>query len=61
MDILGIYLPAVMAWFKAHTPVLAVVLAATFTAWGYLFYQHAQMNLQAMNGELVWQAHLVWV
>ena len=38
-----------MGWFKARTSILATVLAVIFTAWGYLFYQHAQMASQAMS------------
>lgn len=38
-----------MGWFKAHTSILAIVLAVIFTAWGYLFYQHAQMASQTMS------------
>jgi predicted metal-binding membrane protein len=37
-----------MARFKAQSPVLAVVLAVIFAAWGYLFYQHHQMASQPM-------------
>ncbi|MFU8788101.1 MAG: DUF2182 domain-containing protein [Methylobacter sp.] len=38
-----------MAWFKSPAAVLAVVLAGTFAAWGYLFYQHGQMASQPMS------------
>jgi predicted metal-binding membrane protein len=38
-----------MGWFKAQTSILATVLAVIFAAWGYLFYQHAQMASQEMS------------
>jgi predicted metal-binding membrane protein len=38
-----------MAWFKAQTSILTIVLAVVFAAWGYLFYQHAQMASQPMS------------
>lgn len=38
-----------MALFKSKCPVLAVVLAVIFAAWGYLFYQHHQMSSQPMS------------
>jgi predicted metal-binding membrane protein len=38
-----------MAWFKAQTSILAGILGVIFAAWGYLFYQHAQMTSQPMS------------
>jgi predicted metal-binding membrane protein len=38
-----------MGRFKAQTSILAILLAVTFVAWGYLLYQHAQMTSQAMS------------
>lgn len=38
-----------MARFKAQSPVLAIVLAVIFAAWGYLFFQHRQMASQPMS------------
>jgi len=38
-----------MGWFKAQTSILAIVLTMIFAAWGYLFYQHAQMASQPMS------------
>jgi len=35
--------------FKSPASILAVTLAVIFTAWGYLFYQHAQMTSQPMS------------
>lgn len=38
-----------MGRLKAQASILAVVLAWIFTAWGYLFYQHLQMQHQPMS------------
>jgi predicted metal-binding membrane protein len=38
-----------MGLFKTQTPILVVVLAWIFAAWGYLFYQHAQMASQPIS------------
>lgn len=37
-----------MAWFKTQASTLGSVLALTFAAWAYLFYQHQQMASQTM-------------
>jgi predicted metal-binding membrane protein len=38
-----------MGWIKAQASILIGVLALTFAAWAYLFYQHQQMASQAMS------------
>ncbi len=38
-----------MGRIKAQASILAVVLAWVFAAWGYLFYQHQQMQHQPMS------------